>query len=98
MSGVQTGSKLEQLERLLARVQHEITVERRRLRLDAPDPRGGVTTHPGVSIADLVHQPRPSAAEVRRWAKTHGLRVGDRGRVPEEMYREYERQQRGGHG
>jgi hypothetical protein len=40
--------------------------------------------------ADTPLQPAPSTAEVRAWARAHGLTVADRGRLPPEIHRAWQ--------
>lgn len=80
MSGVQTGSRVEQLEKLLARVQQELAAERLKSHTDAVDPRGGIYTHPDEPVSRLVaEQRRPSepcqvsSRTVKEWALAQNL-------------------------
>lgn len=87
MSGVRTGSRLEQLEALRARLDHEIAQERRRL---ATTPRPAPTRAPRPSeprtpagilhatLTDLGATPH----DVRTWAREQGVRIAERGPVP----------------
>lgn len=84
MSGVTVGSRLEQLEELRSRIEHEIAVERRRVALSVP-------LRPPSPIRSLVQVNRVdvrlaglgvTSREVKEWAVDAGLldRV-HRGRV-----------------
>lgn len=91
MSGVRCGSRLEQLETLARRLQHEIAQERRRLALDdRPTDLPQPATAPRAPAPDptaLPPLPDPVTAPlIRQWALAEGLidRIA-RGRVPREL-------------
>lgn len=93
MSGVRTGSRLEQLEALRARIDHEIAVERRRLIVE--EGRRWITpgrrNSPAPSQGDqLLQQHAITASQVRTWALDHGLidKIA-RGRVPTTLVQQY---------
>lgn len=72
MSGVRTGSRLQQLERLAARIQYEIAVEHARLHLSD---NNGCTSHekPATTSTGRLEQLGVTSLEVKHWAVTVGL-------------------------
>ena len=98
MSGVRSGSRVEQLEQLLERVQQELAFERRREQTDPLDPRGGVRTNPTESVAAVVQRQRAEVEPVKvlpltikRWALDQGLIDHiPRARVNPSLVRAYE--------
>ncbi|MDI6911467.1 hypothetical protein [Nocardioides sp.] len=99
MSGVQVGSRVEQLERLLARVEQELAAERLKLRTDAVDTRGGIRTHTAAPASRIVaaqrraNEPVPLCSRVIKvWAHEQGLiEYVPRGRVRPELVEAYEK-------
>lgn len=86
MSGVRVGSRLEQLETLRSRLDHEIAIERHAqataVRLPAPE-----------HIAPAVDRPLPPASVIRAWAIEEGYLMPHQrhGRISQqiaELYRE----------
>lgn len=100
MSGVLAGSRVEQLERLLARVQQELAVERLKERTDQVDLRGGIRTHAEAPASRVVAEQRReranevhqiSARAVKEWAHAQGLIPHvPRGRVNPALVEAYE--------
>lgn len=87
--GIATGSRLEQLERLRARLAQEITLERIRIALGDPTPHSQGTapqappTPLPPSSESLVTLPMRAVPlkVVRLWARKNGHAVGERGKV-----------------
>lgn len=88
MSGVQVGSRLEQLRALRRRLDHEIATEERRIALDVParpaprPPRPTEVNRVDVRLRELG----VTAREVKEWAYDAGLILEiKRGRVSEAL-------------
>lgn len=78
MSGVRAGSRLEQLEALSRRLQHEIAQERHRLALDARHAPAPVATRrpSGAPAAPDSRPPLPedvSSLVIKQWGFREGL-------------------------
>jgi len=100
MSGITTGTRLQRLEKLLAKVQQEITAERHRLAELVPERVGSLVVLPELVVAgdiDTHRRIRDHAGttppyytgEVREWARANGYLVGDRGRIAADIVEAY---------
>lgn len=94
MSGVQSGTRLERLERLRAQVEHQITVERRRaadegaarIRPPAPPPPREPKPFEVNRVDRRLRELGVTAREVKEWAVDAGLMLEvKRGRVSEAL-------------
>lgn len=91
MSGVRTGTRLEQLERLRVKIDQEIAAERRRLALDE---RFEVFQRPRARRSDPTKDRLEalgiSSHEVKVWAVAEGLLPAvKRGRVARALVEQY---------
>lgn len=91
MSGVQRGSRLEQLRRLRAQVDAEIHAEERRIELARPLP---VTLKGPTGRKNIVDRTLAelgvTANDVKRWAVSAGLLDAvKRGRVSQRLVEQY---------
>lgn len=95
MSGVTNGTRLEQLQALRRRIDHEIAIEAAHAienngrRLPPPVPRPEVSAH-GDRLAQLLQDHGLTARLVKEWAVEHGLLDSvRRGRVASELVHAY---------
>lgn len=89
MSGVTTGTRLEQLLALRARIDHEIEQERAKAEPPRRREKPVTLSVPKGADQDALRMHGVCAAEVRRWAKHRGHPIGDRGRVPTWLIQQY---------
>lgn len=102
MSGVRTGTRLEQLRALRARLDHEIAAELRRAAQE-PDPRPVTTARKSSrrrpatpnATSQLLEQLGVTAADVRAWARESGRDVPAHGRLSLALVEAYARRGRG---
>lgn len=101
MTGIRTGTRLEQLLTLRRRLDHEITTEQHRVATATPPPHPGPSPHtitPNVpnpntdtmTNQELLAHLNTTTAQVRAWAVNQGLiKPGTTGRLPRTLINDY---------